>query len=172
MMEFINDIKKSLKNKTYLSALTLALTIPDICSQVEAKKDDGNREMYIAWFNKYVYSEAFEFDKVEFREQAFDGNMCYALRCKVLHNGNLELKKANPGLQIRLDCFQLSIPASANYYHGYKYAFVPCEDGTKQTVTILAVDYLCEMLCDAAEKFYNCWQEKEDFKRHQIKFTQ
>ena len=35
MIDKINDIRKALLNKTYISAVALALTLPDICSQVE-----------------------------------------------------------------------------------------------------------------------------------------
>ena len=34
---FLNDIKIAKDNKAYLSALALALTIPDICGKIEYK---------------------------------------------------------------------------------------------------------------------------------------
>lgn len=170
MLQIINDIRASIKNKNYLSALALALTIPDICSQVEAGKENSDRWMYIAWFNKYINKEAFDLDIGEFKEQTFNGNMCYALRCKVLHSGNLDLKNTSQNLQIELDCFEFTTPESAEYYRGYKYVYVPCEGGTKKTSTIIAIDYLCEIICDAAEKFYNNWEDKNYFLKHKIIF--
>ena len=170
MLQVINDIKLSLNNKTYLSALALVLTIPDICSQVENHVSEGNRKMYIDWFNNYVEHEDFRFPLEGFEKQTFDGNMCYALRCKVLHNGNLELKESAKSLKMQLDRFEFTTPESVDYYHGYKYKSVTNEDGTEETITILSVDYLCERICEAAEKFYNGWISKDDFKKYQIIF--
>ncbi len=55
MLQVVNDIKLSLNNKTYLSALALALTLPDICSQVENHVSDGNCK--IAYFVQYYALE-------------------------------------------------------------------------------------------------------------------
>lgn len=30
-------------------------------------------------------------------------------------------------------------------------------------ITCIAIDYLCERLCDMAEQFYNGWANKQDF---------
>ncbi|WP_273832345.1 hypothetical protein [Guptibacillus sedimenti] len=35
MLDKIKDIKIALNNKSYLSALALSLTLPDICGQIE-----------------------------------------------------------------------------------------------------------------------------------------
>ena len=170
MIKIIDEIRKAIKNKTYLSALTLALTIPDICSQVETGKEDSDRWIYIDWFNKYIEKESFDLDIGEFKEQTFNGNMCYALRCKVLHNGNVELQQTSRNLKIELDHFQFTTPESPEYFYGYKYVYLHSEDGTKKTVTIIAIDYLCEIICEAAGNFYNNWMNKEDFLKHQINF--
>lgn len=161
MIKIINEVRKAIKNKTYLSALTLALTIPDICSQVETGKEDSVRGIYIDWFNKHIDKEAFDLGIGEFKEQTFNGNMCYALRCKVLHNGNVELKQTSRNLKIELDHFQFTIPESPEYYYGYKYVYLPGEDEAIKTVTIIAIDYLCAIICEAAENFYNNWGAKK-----------
>lgn len=170
MYSITNDIRNSLKNKCYLSALALTLTIPDICSQIESHKDSSDRWMYINWFNKHVEFDDFHFPAKGFERQTFDGNMCYALRCKVLHNGNLELKETDSNLRIRLDLFEFTTPESTNYYHGYQYVSKALSNGKKQAITSLAIDYLCETICDAAENFYRNWEQKEDFNKHKIVF--
>lgn len=50
--DYIKEIKNSLDSHNYLSALTLSLMIPDICSKFIGKK---NKSGYLYWFNKYVY---------------------------------------------------------------------------------------------------------------------
>jgi len=86
--------------------------------------------------------------------------MCNSLRCRVLHNGDLEVY--NPSLGVSVDSFVLTRPGDSCYYHGYRYE----ENNTGGTTilrTIIGIDYLCEQLCDAAEKFYNTWPNKNDF---------
>ena len=91
MLDTIKEIQKVLDNKCYLAALTLSLTLPDICSQVENGVMDGNRSLYINWFNSHVEYDDFHIPVDGFETQTFDGEMCYSLRCKVLHNGNTEV---------------------------------------------------------------------------------
>ena len=50
---YVDDIKKSLKNKCYFSALALSLALPDICGMVEFPKEQVS-DRYIHWFDKYL----------------------------------------------------------------------------------------------------------------------
>lgn len=163
MQEIIEEIKTAIENKTYRVALALALTLPDICCQVENKlkaDENANRSMYINWVNKHMDNQAFQFPLHGFDVQTFNGEMCYSLRCKILHNGNSSVK--NLRLGVRVDEFVLTYPNENNYFHGYKY--VELSDGKK--VTYIGIDYLCEMLCDAAENFYQDCSNKSDFEQH------
>ena len=54
---FIDEIKKSLENKNFLSALSVSLMIPDICSTISGER---RKKAYAEWFNKYVYNELFK----------------------------------------------------------------------------------------------------------------
>ena len=49
MDDIIIDINKAKDAGAILSAMALALTIPDMCAG-----DKSNRNDYIAWYNKYV----------------------------------------------------------------------------------------------------------------------
>ena len=163
MLKKIDDVRRSIKNATYYSALALALTFPDICCQVENGLNNGEnstRSMYINWVNKHMDFEDFHFPMQGFETQTFAGEMCYSLRCKVLHNGNTEVK--NQALGVNVDKLFLTLPAEDNYYHGYKY--VTDENG--DTATYIGIDYICERLCDTAEKFFNNWANKSDFDKH------
>ena len=50
--DFVEDIKRARDNKAYLSALALALALPDICGQREyyKAKNKDNRDKYAEWF--------------------------------------------------------------------------------------------------------------------------
>jgi hypothetical protein len=145
----------------------LALTFPDICCQVENRLPDNqnsNRTMYINWVNNHVDFEDFHFPLSGFEPQTFTGEMCYSLRCKVLHNGNTDVNNARLGVIV--DDFILTTPKDEMYYHGYKYCEKQESDGKIKKITYIAIDYLCERLCDSAEKFYNEWECKADFDKH------
>lgn len=163
MIAKIRDIRDALRNGTYYCALALALTLPDICCQVEnglADSENSNRTMYISWVNKNVQFDAFHSPFPGFERQTFTGDMCYSLRCKVLHNGNTEVKNKNLGVNV--DKLILTRPNEENHYCGYKYV----EDSKGDAISYIGIDYLCERLCAAAELFYNNWKNKEDFAKH------
>ena len=119
MIDSIQEIRKALDKDCYLAALALSLTLPDICSQVENAVMDGNRTLYINWFNSHAEYDDFHFPMAGFETQTFDGEMCYSLRCKVLHNGNTEV--TNPKLKVLVDSFELLKPDDQDYKPGYTY---------------------------------------------------
>ena len=164
MLEKINDIRKALSNKTYISAVALALTLPDICSQVENCTVESSRSNYIAWVDKYLPADDFYFPLAGFEEQTFTGNMCYSLRCSVLHSGSTDVE--NPRLHVTVNRFLLTKPGDGKYYKGYTYGEEKQADGTNLKVTYIGIDYLCECLCDTAERFYNHWPDKTAFDDH------
>lgn len=164
MIDKIRDIRNALLNKTYISAVALALTLPDICSQVENNTAESSRSHYISWVNNHLPSDCFDFPLVGFEDQTFTGNMCYSLRCSVLHSGSTDV--ANQKLHVTVDRFLLTRPGDANYYKGYRYSEEKQTDGTVLKVTYVGIDYLCECLCDAAEDFYNQWSNKAAFDDH------
>ncbi len=119
MEEYIQEVRDALKKECYLAALTLSMTLPDICSQVENGVKDGNRTLYINWIKKHMAEDSFHFPLSGFETQTFTGEMCYSLRCKVLHNGNTEV--TNKTLQVLVDHLVLTKPGTEEHKHGYNY---------------------------------------------------
>lgn len=64
---YVNDIKRSLENKCYFSALSLALTLPDICRIAEFPKKSVT-ERYMGWYDKYLG------DYMEYSKDDLGGN--------------------------------------------------------------------------------------------------
>ena len=168
MIEKIREVREAVKNKTYIAALALALTLPDICGQVENGASESNKSYYIHWIDKYMDNEAFSFPLDGFDTQTFKGNMCYSLRCKLLHSGNVDVKSKRLGVDV--DEFILVKPDSPQYYHGFQYKTVRLSDGTEKKTTIIGVDYLCEVLCSTAEDYYNKHPNKALFDEHTFDF--
>ena len=51
--KLIEEINKALENELYFSALSLALTLPDICGKAEYP-DKGSTSRYQLWYDEYI----------------------------------------------------------------------------------------------------------------------
>lgn len=87
----IADMNRAVDAGAYISALAIALTIPDVCSNI-ALPDEKGPERYATWFDKYV-AIAYLNPLVTNGETGssasyyFSGKDCYDLRCVFLHEG-------------------------------------------------------------------------------------
>ncbi len=73
----IQIIDRELKEKHLMSALFIALTIPDICSGERAPKSK-----YIEWFDNWVIRGD--------PKPIISGKDCYDIRCGILHSGTTD----------------------------------------------------------------------------------
>ena len=92
---FIDEIEKNIESKNYLSALHLALSIPDMLGKIAYPELHKNKP-YIKWFDTYVRSNIFGLlYSDEFYASTgcprICGKVCYALRCKLFHEGTNDL---------------------------------------------------------------------------------
>lgn len=162
MINKLKDIRTALKARAYLSALALALTLPDICSLVEDQVTKETGKRYIKWINNHFDPDDFQFS--DFESNQFGGEMCYALRCKILHEGNTNVEENK---NVSVDSFKLTFPNDKDYFHGFKY-IKEYSQNSEVTKTYIGIDYLCEILCDRAEEFYNKWKNKTDFDKYHV----
>jgi len=156
---FVEDIKKARDNKAYLSALALALTMPDICGKIEYHKTSGmdDRDKYISWFNKWVYkyfeipkSNNFDWNKYD-ELVKFNGDVCYKLRCAFLHSGNpLNNYKNDKG--IRIDRFSLCI-CDGDWQIGDSHICSFSNEGIKETQRKFNIDNLLKMFILGIEDY-------------------
>lgn len=168
MLDKIESIMEALQKECFLPALALALTIPDICGQVEyPESNPGTR--YKKWFNKYV-RQYFSFsvpdlswvDNSKLQNCYFTGEMCYSLRCAFLHSGNGEISSNTMG-------------EAEDSTWRYEYKFLlslertsvsEIWDNTKtskrRTITI-NVKELCKAICYASKGYYDEVNDPERF---------
>lgn len=146
MIDKINDIKRAVEAKAYLSALALALTIPDICGKLAYPTIPRVGERYIKWFDDYV-SQFYGPPEKEYPQ--FTGEICYKLRCACLHAGNTE--------GIPIDQFDLCIDGCSCFGSTWS-----IESDRKQHIRI-NVEEFCLAVCTAAEQFYNQNIDSFDF---------
>ena len=71
------ELQKAIDAQCYLAGLSLALTIPSVCSHFTSPNEQ-ERTRYPKWCEQYL---------PDFMD-ILDGKECYALRCDLLHNGD------------------------------------------------------------------------------------
>lgn len=85
---YVDDIKCSLKNKCYFSALSLALTLPDVCGMAEFPNKSVSKR-YIEWYDKYIGEfMALDKDALDGDNPWLSGEVIYNLRNTYFHQGN------------------------------------------------------------------------------------
>ena len=89
--DLINELLNSFKNKNYLSALYIALDIPDVCKSLNGISRRNKKE-YIAWCNKYLISSYNKVDLISGVKGSL-GHFIYKARCDLFHSVNLDFSK-------------------------------------------------------------------------------
>lgn len=154
----VNEIRVGLRSKCYISALTTALTLPDICGKAEYPNERSTGKRYKQWLNKYVCT------KQPFAIQA-DADIIYDLRCKLLHEGNPSINK------VKLNIKQFALIVRENSAH------IPLEshcveekpDGSKECHCYnINLVYLCEKICEATLAYYHSNKELFNFFNYRI----
>jgi hypothetical protein len=55
MQHFIDSVYLSLQTRNWYGALSLSLTLPDICGKIEYPQyEKKSQKRYISWFDNYV----------------------------------------------------------------------------------------------------------------------
>lgn len=184
MIDKIVAIRKAIECECYLPALALALTLPDICGQIEYPNfvnERGNRlvgKQYKTWFAEWVShwyadSTGWTNDGKQAKNPYLTGKMCYDLRCSFLHSGNSDIKDFG-------DC--------EDEENKYFYSFELCINGCdcigerwgepqmnvdkmhKEKMVRIDVVTLCKNLCLSAEKYY-LHKGEELFSEHNIRIV-
>lgn len=167
MIRQIEEIDIALKAGAYYAALALALTLPDICAQVEYKKRHTGNEDYIGWLKGNNVLARFESCFPEVARATFCAEDCYALRCRVLHNGDLNLSESK---RSEIDAFELALPEEGEDYLWHYYVGAD-ERGRGIGVARINIVGLTRILRDAAMRFYDNWPDKRAFDDHNLRIA-
>lgn len=181
MKDKVEDIKRAIEGGAHLSALALALTLPDICSKIAYAKSE--KHGYSKWFDEYVAPHYFPnhntiektWGKTEEVSSecldwpVFDGIACYKLRCSVLHSGNLDIESQKA---IDIQHFELFVsgmdlpgcgPSLGRWVHSS-----PGEEDRIEKRMRIDVKNLCYALGQAAIEFYAEHDDKSAFEEYSI----
>lgn len=185
MLEKIDAIREALKKECYLPALALALTLPDICGQIEYPElvnRNGNRlvgQQYKKWFREWVghyYADhtGFEQNGKYPKNPYFTDEMCYQLRCAYLHSGNSDIDEFGQKEDKQftyLYHFTLSVNGGESYGTWWEEPQPNTNKLLKHKTVRIDIEKLCNYLCCAAEKYYHTKESKKGFIEHQIILT-
>lgn len=159
METLLDDLSRSISNETFYSALTLALALPDMCSQIENGLNSSNRNTYISWVDAYMDDDYFKVGVQGFEDIEFSGIICYALRCRVLHNldSNINdapvIQKQGSSYTLILDLVQpKSILRDGKYMNdGWTYNI---NNILMEATASIDIMYLCNALYETVRKYY------------------
>ncbi|KAF1299348.1 hypothetical protein BAU15_01500 [Enterococcus sp. JM4C] len=98
LKEIINIVKDAVSKEAYSAAFFCALSLPDICSQIEYKRKQGEKKYYIKWYDEFIFKyEVPNYDDDKWDNMRnidkLDGEFIYLLRCKLFHEGELYHKE-------------------------------------------------------------------------------
>ncbi len=172
MLQKLEAIKKAYLDGNYIAALALTLTLPDICGQVEFPELNGRGhvgERYKKWFDLHL-KQYYDEDGIMHTDIAaldnkmkrvFNAEICYALRCAVLHSGNDDVNWANNayGFMIYATNIDIELPVSIT-----SFGIPSPATGEYRQVIVLDLYQFCYWVSLEAEKSYN--QNKNDFDKH------
>lgn len=87
--QLIDDINRALDNEAYFSALSLVLTLPDICGKAKYSTEKSTRKRYIDWYDEYVGQyEQCPCNVCRTTKMPYlSGEVVYSLRNSFLHQG-------------------------------------------------------------------------------------
>jgi hypothetical protein len=164
LLNLIEDIETALLSNNMRCALGMALTLPDICGQIESPNEENVGKRYRKWCRKFLFNQGHH-SHIPLSESISDSKqrvispeVCYKLRCAYLHSGNLELnqKEWDNFPEFRLI---ITHPEDEGIY------VESVSNGHYMTVDIR---HLTKVICNAAKEYYNNHTTKEDFQSKHI----
>jgi hypothetical protein len=147
MVRFTNAVRSAIEQKNWYSALTLSLTLPDICGKLESPTVKSG-ERYIAWWDKYLlenYTVKSPLNKI-----FLSGSDAYALRCAYLHEGGDDVSEQKA--QDALTRFIFIEPPASGTIH--------CN--LSNTALQLQVNIFCADICEGVDKWIIDTKDNKD----------
>lgn len=164
----IDSVREAVEQECWIPALATALTLPDIMGQIEFPElvNEHQRRLvkrqYTTWFTKHI--EHWFADESGWSEDGkplnpyFTADMCYQLRCSILHQGNDDIKHdfnfENEDGVDNSYIFELRVNACDSY--GSIWPSPQSGDKLRKTIHVcIDVGNLCMRLCDEAQALLN-----------------
>ena len=169
----IKEINNCLDNECLLAALTMALTLPDICGKAEYPILKEHTR-YIRWYDENIgyYEKPPSANPNEVEMPYLSGEVVYNLRCMLLHQGtpNIERNKIHSE-ECKIDKFSLLFEKKKPIYIYFDSAQVLLEGtsplSSRNRVTSRSYEVnvrrLCFIITACAEAYYKDNVDKFNF---------
>ena len=164
----VSEIRKALSHELHLSALALALTLPDTCGKAEYPDEKHNGMRYRNWCNQYVITDRndspYGCDMPYLSEE-----IIYSLRNSLLHQSTPNVVQSSiHESRCKVDKFEL-VTHDENDANG-DLSMVAYGKNMQIVHRELKVhiSHLCYILCIAAEKYYRDNKEKFGFIQYSL----
>lgn len=172
----VEDINRALDNGAYFAALSLALTLPDICGKAKFPTEKSTKKRYISWYDEYIgqYEQCPCDDCKRSNMPYLSGEIIYSLRNSMLHQGtpninNIDIKDtAN-----HLDEFILLIePKNELNIYVDSSGIITSYEGNQCTAVTrryrINLRRLCHILTRATDAYYQANVHLFDFFNYSI----
>ena len=166
LKKIIEETKKCIDKECFIAALTLALTIPDICGKAEYP-DAGNTERYIKWFNTYIGEYEKPPETFDSDSPYTSGELVYNLRNSMLHQGtpNIDATRIKEE-RCQVNEFHLIIADVCNGGSS-SVSYINDNEIVERVLEVNLVN-LCQKICLVASSYYEDNKEKFDFFNYKL----
>jgi len=164
----ISEVRMALSHELYLSALALALTLPDTCGKAEYPNEKANGVRYKNWCSQYVITDRrdspYGYDMPYLNEE-----IIYSLRNSLLHQStpNVEASKIHE-TRCQVDKFELVISGDNSANGDLSMVAYGKDMQIVRRELKVYVSHLCFIICTAAEKYYKDNREKFGFIQYSL----
>lgn len=167
----IDDINKALDAEAYMAALSLVLTLPDICAKAEYReKGISNKERYTKWYDDYIgmYEKSPTLSG-ETETPYLNGEVIYQLRCSVLHQGTPNvIKDKVTDEHCAVDHFTLVVEKKKPFDIYADASSVVEHNGEKTRSYRVNIRRLCLIITATASNYYKKNKDKFTFFEYEI----
>jgi hypothetical protein len=138
MAPFVYAVGDAVAQKNWYAALALALTLPDICADLE-NPTGISKKPYIRWWNTYRQPRYTDY---------LSGDDCYLFRCAFLHRGRSDI----------------TVQEARRVISGFRFVYrdpngllLPHCNRINNVLLQLRVDLFCTDICAGVER----WEQKK-----------
>ena len=113
----MHALKNSLEQENWYASVILALTLPDICGNIEYPGEYSGAR-YKKWCEKYLepkYTHQVGTTQMGYVHKFLSASDCYALRCALLHEGSDDISEQRA--RESLDRFHFTAPPISGSMH-------------------------------------------------------
>ncbi|MCS4063661.1 hypothetical protein [Pseudomonas putida] len=150
MEELLDELNKVAGAGFYSVALFTSLALPDICAALESEDGRASAAKYKAWFDKWVSPK---YPAYRQGGSNLTGEICYAYRCGLLHQGKAMHEKLGYSRV-------LFLPPSRFTVHNSR----------MNDALVIDIPHLIKDVTASITEWLNSVRGTENFERHYVNF--